>query len=331
MNVVDEFLNIAPVAFEIIGKTTYENNLPFMFSQSSKVIKIRSYRDIYVICSDFKNPISVFQLYSYLKRKNPNTYVYLFRGFESNFKFEYKTIINHRVNCVNSRGDVVTYGDRNDSLKYVFDELIEDNRNSYTKNTQLVLKYYFLNRKQPYTVREISEKIRISPATIARSNEVLYQLGALEKNGYNTRGEYVLKNKREVLKLLKNHFIRPYESSYLLQIDKEQMNDERWLIAGQYAVSVITDLMPETNVPPTYAVYKRELSQLFNGNLNSNFIHRTNIVCVQSYIYDPTIFSKGKMIDIFDLYLTIFFECKSNNDPRLSAALKQAEGILLDE
>ena len=331
MNIVNEFLNIAPEAFDIVGEITYVDDLPFMFSQSAKVVKIRSYRDIYVICSDFKNPFSVFQLYSHLKSKNKNTYVYLFRGFESDFKFEYRLIINHRINHVNSRGDVNTYASRGGSWKFIFDELIEDKKNSYTKNTQLVLKFYLLNKRRPYTVREISEKIKVSPATIARSNEVLYQFGALEKDGYNTHGEYVLKNKREVLRLLRNHYIRPYDSSYLLQLDKEQTNDEKWLIAGQYAISAITDLMPETNVPPTFAVYKNDFDLLHYRKLNSDYGNSTNIICIQTYIYDPTIFSKGKMIDNFDLFLTLFFEYKMNSDPRIAQALNEAERILLDE
>lgn len=329
MNIVQEFLLIASKIFGSDNEISFEKNLPILFSRSSTVLRFKGYRDNYVICSNFDDPSSVYQLYSFLKKKHDWTYIFLHKGFESIHRNEYKTLIKAHANIITSYGDVVTSGVRNNNLEYLFNE-VDNQTYSYTKKTQLVLKFYFLNKRRSYTVREIANKVGISPASVARANETLFHLGALEKKGFGAGIEYILKNKREVLRQLKNEFLRPFESSSLILINKnEEYLLDKWCLSGQSALSEFTGLLSASNVATTYALPEEAYKAFQDNRKDLDIDIDAKIICIQSFIYDPLIFSNNRCIDSFDMYLTMLFE-EDLNDPRIHEAFKIIERKLLN-
>jgi len=329
MNITQEFLSIAPKVFGNNVEISFEKNLPLILSKTGSVIKIKDHRDNFVICSDFSSPNNVYQLYSLYKKQCDFTYLYLFKGFESIHKEEYRKLIKAHANTINSYGDIITSGNRINGLEYMFGDS-NQKIYPYTKKTQLVLKFYLFNKKQPYTVREIANKINISPASVTRANETLFHLGALTRNGVGAGTEYILKSKREVLKQLKNDFIKPFESNSLILINKNEKELDNLLLSGQSAVAEYTDLNISSNVPTTYALEKKQFDSFFANQSNKEFDDNSKIICVQSYLYDPIIFSNNKCIDMFDTYLTMLFD-EDLSDPRVHSAFKEIERKLLNE
>lgn len=329
MNITQEFLSIVPRVFGNNIEISFEKDLPLFFSKIGTVIKIKDYRDNYVICADFSNPNDVYQLYSLFKKQSDFTYLYLFKGFENTHKDEYKKLVKGHASTINSYGDIVTSGNRINGLEYMSGGSNEKIY-PYTKKTQLVLKFYFLNKRKPYTVREIASKIGVSPASVARANETMFHLGALTKTGLGAGTEYILKNKKEVIKQLKNEFIKPFESSSLVLIDKNKTKQEKMVLSGQSALAEQSELTTASNVPTTYALEKKQFKTFLANHENEELDDNSEIICVQSYIYDPTIFSKNSCIDLFDIYLTMLFD-EDLNDPRVYSAFKEIERKLLNE
>ena len=240
-------------------------------------------------------------------------------------------IFKNHISYIDYCGGVYTYSlnDKIDLLKYLFDASKEENDFSYTKNVQLVLKYYFLKPVRSYTSREVAAFLKISPSSVSRANELLNRLGVLDKSGYGAGTEYKLLNKKSVLKIMEEYFIKPYDNSYFLAVDEQGYKHiSSYPVAGQDALSQYTDLMPEKRIP-TFAISKKEFKSFYDSYMGVTINNPPHYVQVQSYIYEPNLFTSGDKIDLFDLYITMLFD-EDLNDPRVLAAFNNIKEQLLN-
>ena len=326
--------------FLYIANRVFGNNIdikeyfdyPIAFKGVVRIFTIENYRTSFVICFDErKDFINALQLYVSLKRKNKEPYIYVPKHISMESKDVLRFISKNHISYIDHFGGMYTYNpnDRIDILKSMFDELREDNTFSYTKNVQLVLKFYFLKPVRSYTSREVADVLKISPSSVTRANEVLFRIGALEKTGLGAGIEYFIKSKKNVLKMMERYFIKPYEKSFFIAVDDYRYNlISSNLLSGQYALSEYSDLMPESNIP-SFAVYKKTFAPIYNSYISLSIEDPAHFVQVQLYIYDPTILSQGKTIDLFDLYLTMLFD-EDLNDPRIFAAFNTIKEKLIN-
>ena len=286
----------------------------------------------YVICFDKLDYFTALvQLWFYLKNKKLNVFVYLSNEFYQKNDEYLKLILKHRLQYINCWGGVYTDNNQRINLmEEMFSDLMVENSNSYTKYTQLVFKYYLFNKIKPYTVRSIAEYINISPASVSRANETLYQLGVLQKEGVGAGIEYTLINKKKAIKLLNNYYLLPYENMYSLLLDDYEYGEmQKNPLSGDYAISEYSELLPLTSVK-TYAVWKKKFAPFYNAyqSLSHNFSN--NFATVHTFIYDPTLFAINGVIDLLDIYI-VMLKKYDLNDPRINQAFKVIERKLIDE
>ena len=326
-----EFINIANKAFVSIDTIEKYTSFPISFQSIFEVFKVTELDDSkFVICFDKLPSITVLlQLLSFLK-KEKKTYVYLSSDFIAKESSYFSIIYRYKipfVDCFAHKHDGI------DQKINFFDEMIQevnaDTEYTYTRNTQLVFKYYLFNKRGSYTTRAIADFIKISPSSVSRANETLYSLGVLKKTGYGAGIEYKLANRKTAIKVLQNYFILPYEKTYTLLVeDYDFQNLSKNPVSGDYALSEYTDLLPLHN-NKIYAVWKKKFMTFYNAYTSLTHLNPRNYIMVQSFIYDPTIFSKNEFIDLLDMYI-IVLKKENLNDPRINEAFKILERIIIN-
>lgn len=286
--------------------------------------------DNYVICFDDSNYFyNVLTLYVSLKRSLNRVFLFVTKEFKSTEKTKFSLLTNRHISFVDD-GGIYYCEQRINVLEPLFDDLKADLDYGYTKNTQLVFKYYLFNPPKAYTVRAIADCLKISPASVSRANEILFNIGVLSSSGYGAGLEYTFIKKRLALKKIEPYLIRPYEKKYFLALDDNNYQlVESGLLSGGQALSEYTNLSPSSNME-VFAISKKDFAPIYNAYSGLIITNPTHFVAVESYIYDPRIFSNGKMIDLFDLYVTMIKE-ENLDDPRVKEAVKVVEGLLINE
>ena len=328
-----EFLNIAHSVFGADISIKLYTNYPLAFKNIATVFSIDNWRTSFVICFDNQDDfLNVARLYVYLRKQNINTYIYISKKIRDDNKQIINFVSKNHISFIDHFGGMYSYmlKDRINVLELMLNDLKDDNSVAYTKNTQLVCKYYFFNEQKSYTSREIAAFLKVSPSSVSRANEILFSIGILEKNGYGAGTQYVLINKKSALKKLEKFIIRPYDNSYFMAINESLFSIiKNSPLSGQSALAEYTNLMPESRIA-TYAIYRKEFATIYNAYLGLNIEKPTNFVLVQSYIYDPYLFSKGQVIDLFDLYATMLFD-ENLKDPRVKESFDMIKEKLTHE
>ena len=325
-----EFLSVLNIVFPRCLEIKQFTDVPLIYKDMCLVYCVEQEGNSnYVICFDDSGFFfNVLTLYVSLKQKFDRVFLYASKEFKAKEKTKFALLTYRHISFVDDGG---TYfcETRINTLEALFDDLKADMDYGYTKNTQLVFKYYLFNPVKSYTVRTIADFLKISPASVSRANETLSKLGVLSSSGYGAGLEYTIINKRDALKKVRPYFIRPFEKKYFLALDYSQydlMPDN--LISGGQALSEYTDLSPSSNVR-TFAIYKKDFAPFYNAYCSVAILNPTEFVAVESYIYGPNLFSDGKLVDLFDLYVTVIKE-ENIDDPRVKEALKKVEGLLIN-
>lgn len=325
-----EFLSNLNIVFPRCTEIKQLTDIPVIYKDVCLVYCVeQEEQQNYIICFDnsafFFN---VLTLYVSLKEQFDRVFLYVSKEFKAKEKTKFALLTFRHISFVDDGG---TYfcETRINVLEALFDDLKTDMDYGYTKNTQLVFKYYLFNPIKPYTVRAIADFLKISPASVSRANETLNKLGALSSTGYGAGLEYTIINKKEALKIAKPYFIKPFDKKFFLALDDsyyEMISDN--LKSGGQALSEYTDLSPSSKME-TFAIYKKDFAPFYNAYCSVAILDPSLFVAVESYIYNPKLFSNGKSIDLFDLYVSIIKE-ENLDDPRVKESLKKVEGLLIN-
>lgn len=199
----------------------------------------------------------------------------------------------------------------------------ENNKEAYTKKTQLLVNFYLSNKIREYSVREVAEKLRFSNSSVSRANVFLNEIGALDKIGVGTNSKYVVKSKKELLDKVKPYLINPIKSRKVVSFDETRFSKNKLFLSGENAFSFYSDI-DEGGYFKELAISSYEDIKIDNSNGG-------NSVCyLEEFIYDPSIFANGNVISIFDAYIISFDRHKNDNDPRIVNALKQMERKIIN-
>ena len=332
MNSYKEFLSIVSFAFNGYEGIKLYNDFPLAYKNICKVFSIDFDGETHlVICFDDTNHFyDALLLYVYLKKEYKKTFIYVSKAFKNVEKEKLVLLLRKHISFIDDVGGVYSYFGKINYLEESFKEIKEESDTEYTKKTQLVFKYYFFNKKKNYPVREIAEALGISASSVSRANETLSRIGVLDKNGYGKNTAYLLVNKRKALNLLKPYFIKPFEKEYFLALDDvyfETLSPK--LLSSEYALSEYTDLLPSSK-SETFAVDKNKFVPFYNAYLSVEINNPTHFVSIQPFIYNPSLFSDGKTIDLIDLYI-IMLKDEDLRNPRVMESFKEIERKLLNE
>lgn len=332
MNSENEFLSIAHIAFKDCIDIKQHFGLPILYASVCKVFCVEQIeQESYVICfDDYSAFYNILLLYVNLKNENKRTFIYASKDFKTKESRKFNLIIFRHVSFVDDAGGVYFYEGRIDYLGELFHDLKTETEAGYTKNTQLVFKYYLFNPSKSYTVRTIADYLNISPASVSRANEALFQIGVLTRDGNGAGLEYKIINKNQALKKLRPHFIKPYDKKYFLALNENQYDKvSSYLLSAEDALSYYTDLTAKSKIT-TYAVSKKDFAPFYNAYLSISIDDASRYAAVEAFIYNPNLFSKGKAIDLFDLYVIMLFD-EDLNDPRVLDAFNAIRSQLINE
>ncbi len=332
MDSENEFLSIVHVAFKDCVNIKQYFDLPILYASVCKVFCIEQIeQDSYVICfDDYSAFYNVLLLYVNLKKENKRVFIYASKDFKTKENRKFNLLVFRHVSFVDDAGGVYFYEGRINYLEELFHDLRTEVEAGYTKNTQLVFKYYLFNPSKSYTVRTIADYLNISPASVSRANESLFQLGVLTKDGSGAGLEYKIINKNQALKKLRAHFVKPYDKKYYLVLNDNQFDRvSSYLLSAENALSYYTDLAAKSKIT-TYAVSKKDFAPFYNAYLSISIGDANHYAAVQTFIYNPRLFSKGKAIDLFDLYVIMLFD-EDLNDPRVMDAFNAIRSQLINE
>lgn len=327
-----DFLSISNIAFPNCVDIKKINQIPIIYQSVCEVFCLEQKDNAnYVICFDENKYFQeVLMLYGALRKKYPRTFIYITKDFANSERKKYSLLIFKHISFVDYVGGLYYYNATFDNLEEVSHDLNNDSDYGYTKNTQLVFKYYLFNPVKSYTVRVVADYLKISPASVSRANESLYSLGVLTKKGYGNNLEYKIINKRDALSKLEKHFIKPFDHKYFIYANDEEFSFiASHPLSGDNALSLYTDLLPYSKIE-TYAMLKKEFEQFYNPDCSFSLNDNMHYVAVQTYIYDPRLFSNGAVIDLFDLYVTLLRESLLD-DPRVHDVFINVKELLLNE
>ena len=326
-----EFINISSKVFpDIVNIDTY-TDYPIGFKELFNVFIIkRSGEEVLVICFDKMSSISsLTQFLNYLK-KSHTVYIYLSSDFMMHDPNSFSLIYRHRFPFIDYFGRIYNDDGVTNSFKDIVSDLCDEAQLTYTKFTQLVYKYYLFHHQGSFTVRTIADDLKISPSSVSRANETLCHLGVLTTSGVGAGKEYSLINKKASLKILKDYFLLPYNKTYYLLLDEDGFNKiSNYPLSLDDALSEYTELLKSTNTK-TYAVWKKEFNDFYQTYTSKIYSNSAHYVAVQSFIYDPKLFSlDGKVIDLLDIYI-IMLKKENLKDPRMNDAFKEIERRLIN-
>ncbi len=322
-----EFLNIVAKTFGADAEISLmKPSLPLIYSKNFYVYKIGGIQNAIVLCpTSDQIPLNLWLgIYRFFRQENERVFAFLSKAYASLIKpFE-----EYQIDSIDYLGALKQFDSFSpDLLEALLDKETESTP-IYTKGTQLVAKFYLFNPIKSYTAREIGKRLNISAATVARSNVVLHQLKVLVKEGVGAGIMYTLISKPFLIQKLKPYFIKPYGESFLMMVDEGfVMSQSGLLLSGESALSEYSDLSAPKN-RTVLAVAKNRAAEIQKHYSALRIDRPTTLIEIQFFIYDPVLFSKGKTIDLLDLYI-VTEKKNTAKDPRVNQALKTIENLII--
>lgn len=197
------------------------------------------------------------------------------------------------------------------------ERIVEDREQGFLPSTQAVL-IGILNNVllPPFRPKELAEKLGYSLMTMTRALDQMEAAGLGEsiKNGRDRF--FTPLEKHRLWEKAAPLLISPVRTTaHLREID---VPDEIRLLAGESALEKISALVaPQTNIYAAGGKWGKLLPKKIIPHLR---FAEPGTCTIQIWRYDPALFAKDGMVDVFSLYLSL----KDAADERVGMAMEQA-------
>lgn len=291
----------------------YKKALPLIYAENFALFECLSQNNHFVLIIPTNSDINIeliSGIHFYIKEKN---YLYiqssrLMRDMETN-----------RIPYFDSNGTF----HKSEQIKPIVEQ-------TYTKATQLLVKYLLLGSGEYKSTRQIAGFLNISNTSIKRAYDFLESIDAVERTGLNTSNvAYRMKSKRHFFDCVKKYFILPYRYSFKSFTDfyKKGSFTDSLYHGAEYVLSKYSDLDQSETIE--YATNHR----IFDLISRVTFLEKpTNdtLVTYEEWIYKIDFFSDNGEIDLVDAYIVLSKRYKKSTDTRVISAIKELERQILE-
>lgn len=202
---------------------------------------------------------------------------------------------------------------------------------SYTKLTQLVVKYFLLSKTKLFSTRQVAEFFGVSNASIKRAYDFLESIGAIQKVGsFTSSVSYNIYSKKHLLNCVKKYFILPYKRIKRVFVDYGDLD----YFAKEMFYSAEHVLARVSNLANPDEIELAAPSKVFNNLIHENtrrMMYANELVTIEDWIYKIDYFSINNEIDLVDAYIIISKRYENTVDPRISTAIKQLERAITND
>lgn len=163
--------------------------------------------------------------------------------------------------------------------------------------------------------RDLEKKLSYSLMSMTRAVEQLekMELGVSHKKGINRLFTPI--EKHTLWKRVLSHLKDPVRG--IMRFEECNIPEDIKILAGESALAQISDLVePRT---PTYAVGRDQWRRLQDRAIPHLKTEEPGTCAVQIWRYDPALFAKKGVVDVFSLYLSL----KDSHDERVAMACIQ--------
>lgn len=236
-------------------------------------------------------------------------------GFDKISSFQRKSLIENEIPFVSRNGQMYL-----PFMGVLFEKCAmgEDIvRERFSPGSQLLF-LLFLYEKDSYTKLEAAKRLQVLPMAISRASKQLLEKGLIEekKQGTEILMTVSVTDRRELYSKAEKYFINPVQSVLYLPNGRV---DGSTPASGEFSLSHRSDMGYPKYVE--YALYKD--LPFFKGltSVNPDLDYETDIVRIQKWKYDPTVFSCNGQVDPVSLICT-FADTK---DERIHKCLEQVK------
>lgn len=292
----------------------YRKPLPLVFSENFFLMETSSPYDHFVLIIPFDSNIDidlVRGVYFYVKEKAV--------VFVENSALE-KEIVNNGICYFDRLGQYHSKGEQSAIQKM-----------SYTKITQLLVKYLLLSNSNLFSTRQVAEFFGISNASVKRAYDFLESIDAIEKRGsFTSTISYGIKSKKHLLDCAKKYFILPYKRSIKVFVNYGDLDTfaKDMFYSAEHVLSRVSDLSNPEDIE--LATSHKVFEKLLNTSDNK-MRYADELVTVEEWIYKIDYFSITNEIDLVDAYIILCKRYENTVDTRISSALKQLEKAIIKE
>ena len=196
---------------------------------------------------------------------------------------------------------------------------------SYTKLTQLVVKYLLLSKTNLFSTRQVADFFGVSNASIKRAYDFLESIDVVQKVGaYTSSVSYNIKSKKHLLDCVKKYFVLPYKRITRTFVNYGVLDH----FAKDMFYSAEHVLARVSNLANPDEIELAAPSKVFNNLIHENskkMLYGDELVTIEEWIYKIDYFSITNEIDLVDSYIIVSKRYENTVDPRISAAIKQLE------
>ena len=288
----------------------YRKQLPLIYSENFSLFECLSQYNNFVLIIPTKEdvPLELFRgVHKYIKENN-----YLF-------------IHNSRL-IREMENNMIPFFDNNGA----FHANKQSNVNkelTYTKTTQLVVKYLLLVNDKDVSTRRVAAFLGISNTSVKRAYDFLESVGAIQKEGsYTSTVTYGIKSKKHLLETVKKYFIIPYKRTARILVDYgdlDRLNNKTYY-GAEHVLPLVSDLDNPDDIELAMD------SNTFNEMLGSDYSYGDELITIEEWIYKVDYFIIDKSIDSIDAYIVLSKRYKNTTDSRISSAIKQLERAIIN-
>lgn len=292
----------------------YKKPLPLIFSDNFFVIEATSQFDQFVLIIPFDSNVGielVRGVCSYIKEK-PIVYI--------ENKALAKEVESYGIYYFNRLGQYCSPTPQS-----------EMSVSSYTKLTQLVVKYLLLSKSNLFSTRQVAEFFGVSNASIKRAYDFLENVGAIQKVGvYTSSVSYNIKSKKHLLDCVKKHFILPYKRITRTFVNYGVLDHfaKDMFYSAEHVLARVSSLANPDEIELAAS------AKVFNNLIHENskkILYGDELVTIEEWIYKIDYFSITNEIDLVDAYIIVSKRYENTIDSRISAAIKQLEGTITSD
>ncbi len=202
---------------------------------------------------------------------------------------------------------------------------------SYTKLTQLVVKYFLLSKTKLFSTRQVAEFFGVSNASIKRAYDFLESIGAIQKVGsFTSSVSYNIHSKKHLLNCVKKYFILPYKRIKRVFVDYGDLDyfAKEMFYSAEHVLARVSDLANPDEIELAAP------SKVFNKLIHEDtrrMMYANELVTIEDWIYKIDYFSINNEIDLVDAYIIISKRYENTVDSRISTAIKQLERAITND
>lgn len=203
-----------------------------------------------------------------------------------------------------------------------FDEKVvlkERIKEKFTPAIQCVFLAILLQEEREIHLKRLMNHLDLSQITVNRAIRQLADLGIVEVTGNATRKQYIRVNKKEFWKKGKGYLLSPVSSKLYI---KGHFEEKDAFLTNDSAMARLSMLNEARHY--IYAMSKKQREDIPTDKiLNEHELDRKDYCEIEVWKYDPGLFAKDNVVDIFSLYA----EYAEENDPRVEIEFE----VLLEE